>query len=206
VIIAVSVFASWCATYRRKWFYFMKPVPVVLLTAYLVFFIFKGNFEIVFLLLLAAMIFCLLGDIMLLFDKMFMIGIISFLLGHFAFLAAFIKKSIEVPILYPILIILISMILGSYITLKMGKESRKLYLLPVCFYILVITFMVISAINRDFCLKSSFSFLSAGALCFYISDGLLSYDRFVKKIPFSGILIHLFYYGAQLLIVTGMVL
>jgi uncharacterized membrane protein YhhN len=204
IYIPVSLVASWCSSFNRKWFYFIKPVPVTLLIIYMIVFILTGKIELVYLMLAMSLIFCLAGDVLLLFDKLFMIGVASFLFGHITYSVAFFKNGFELPVFFPICIITAGIAMGIYISQKMDKETRKKILIPVWIYIIAISTMLVLAINRDYVVRSSFSLLSVGAVSFFLSDAILSYNRFVRPFKLAGLLIHVTYYGGQILIVAGM--
>jgi alkenylglycerophosphocholine hydrolase len=152
---------------------------------------------------MAGLLFCLAGDIILFFEKYFLLGVIAFLIGHIFYIITFFKM--EIHITYPILVVIfvISLIMSVFIILKMDDAVRKTMMVPIIIYVLAISIMVIYALNYDISGKKIFSYLSAGAVLFYISDSIISIDRFVSQFKMSSFLVHLFYYSGQFLILAG---
>ncbi|MFD1216974.1 lysoplasmalogenase [Microbulbifer celer] len=74
-------------------------------------------------------------------------------------------------------------------------------MLPVALYIAAISAMALSAAAH----KGASSLLFAGALAFMASDALIAINRFLGPVPLAGTWIMLTYYGAQALLVTGLI-
>ena len=71
--------------------------------------------------------------------------------------------------------------------------------LPVIAYLLVITFMGLSANT------STIKGVTLGAAVFILSDSIIVIDRFVMAVPASGWLIMISYYVAQFLLVGAVI-
>ncbi len=171
--------------------------------------------------LLAAQIFGLLGDIFLLFPgKWFVWGLGSFMIGHFFYLGLlsallFVGRKEELMGGFPWGVALIGFVLWvSYLFVFTRVLSSYIYKsrsdLPfwvsVVFYGAILSFFVVFAV---FCIAAlpEFSFvqlsLPVGATLFFISDNLLAYDRFVKKIRNGRLLVIVTYHLGQLNLAVG---
>ncbi len=147
---------------------------------------------------LAGLLFSLLGDVALIFpEKWFTAGLIAFLTAHAFYILAFkpgpghqVSATVFLPfVLYGLLM---------FFLLAPGLGKMKL---PVLVYIATITIMAGFAAGRFVDLGGTRPLLAfAGAVLFLISDSVLAYDRFAKKIRPAQILILGTYFPAQLLI------
>ncbi|MBW2219183.1 MAG: lysoplasmalogenase [Deltaproteobacteria bacterium] len=152
--------------------------------------------------LLIGLILCLGGDVLLIFPqkKAFLLGLVTFLLGHVFYVIAFFKVSqISSPALIVTLLILIFSI-GVFFRLRAHLGSM---LVPVILYIVVITSMVIGAgsVLFDSMLPCNGRYIVfAGALLFYFSDLFVARNRFVEKAFFNRLLGLPLYYSGQFLL------
>lgn len=171
--------------------------------------------------LLAAQIFGLLGDIFLLFPgKWFVWGLGAFMVGHLFYLgllsalllagrkdgllgsfpwgAALIGIVLWVSYLF-----VFTRVLSSYIY---KSRSDLPFWVSVVFYGAILSFFVVFAV---FCIAAlpEFSFvqlsLPVGATLFFISDNLLAYDRFVKKIRNGRLWVIVTYHLGQFNLAVG---
>jgi uncharacterized membrane protein YhhN len=153
-----------------------------------------------FLPILLGLIFCLGGDVFLIFPKTFLAGLISFLTGHIFYVWAFF--SIAATSTWTWVFLGITIIAGVivFLWLKTNLGSMKV---PVLFYILVISLMVVGGgtVMGDTGINGKGRLLVfAGALLFYISDLFVARNRFLKK-EFVNRLFGLpLYYSGQFLI------
>ncbi|MEO6167033.1 MAG: lysoplasmalogenase [Chitinophagales bacterium] len=163
-------------------------------------------------LVLAALFFSWVGDILLLFQQQdanfFLAGLISFLAAHVCYLLAFRKTSLnhqqkllkEKP--WMILLFLAYGIIFFFLI----RNGLGDLLIPVMSYMVVILLMGIAALNRFRRVEyQSFLWVFTGALCFMVSDSLLAINKFAHPIPMAGFFIMLTYIAAQYLIVKGSV-
>ena len=134
-------------------------------------------------LIVAGLLFCLGGDIFLMFpDKYFTIGLVSFLIGHLIYSAAFINSG-GFHLAWGWLIPLAIYGFIFYRTLSPGLGPMRR---PVIIYILAILIMAWQAGGRWSAAPGSGTLLAAiGALLFVLSDSLLAYDRFRR--PFGAV-------------------
>lgn len=160
-------------------------------------------------LLLAALVFCWIGDVVLLFadrDALFFIsGLVSFLIGHVFYILLFLKMKENNgrfkgwnPVV--LLVILAYLIIFYY---RMNPHLGSM-LVPVMIYAVIISSMLYCAwLVYSASPQSSHIFILMGALTFVISDSVLAVNKFYTPLPLSGFLIMVTYISAQGAIVYG---
>ena len=141
------------------------------------------------------------GDVALMLrtSRLFLAGLVLFLLAHVVYAVAFTLPNGFQPqdLVTGAVLLALAAIVFAYLRPGLGGMQG-----PVLFYILVISFMVNRAISTFF--GAAFSTTQAwlvtlGAILFWISDLLLAVNRF--RHPFKAEPVSLFfYYGGQLLI------
>ena len=153
-------------------------------------------------LILMGLIFCLGGDVFLALprEKMFLCGLVSFLLGHLFYVAAFFYMA-GINQWTVIGLAISSMASGGvFLWLRPYLDSMKI---PVIFYILVITAMVLGAWSVVAAGELSLygrMLVFSGALSFYVSDVFVARQRFLKT-EFLNRLIGLsLYYSGQFML------
>lgn len=186
--------------------WFLKPVliPFLILGVY-----FSGSFP-TKKLLLVALSFSWIGDIILLFadrDELFFIaGLIAFLISHIVYILLFNKQLkyknrknkavfwIGVTAIIMYLIIMVSILLPHLGDLTM----------PVFVYALVISTMLLFAFKGFLTWEEPGNwFVLIGAIAFVSSDSILAFNKFYAPIVMSSFLIMVTYLIAQFLIVVG---
>jgi uncharacterized membrane protein YhhN len=152
--------------------------------------------------LLAGLIFCLIGDICLALpqDKAFRVGLVAFLVGHVLYIFGFSSLSQIDDWISPWLFITFCMSALVFLWLRPHLKSM---LIPVLFYILIITVMVSGAWGVFW--KSSFPisgrvFILLGSLCFYVSDVFVARNKFIKEEYRNRLLGLPLYYTGQFLL------
>lgn len=181
----------------RRLFYLFKPLTVVLI-------ILVGAFAetpvpaTYKIFILAGLVCSLAGDVSLMFpDKLFAAGLVSFLAAHVFYILAF-KPGPGRPVSAGILLPFMIFGLLMFRTLAPSLGGLKL---PVLVYIAAITVMAWLAASRFIYAGGTRPlFAFAGAVLFLVSDSVLAYDRFAKKIGPAQIIILGTYFPAQLLI------
>ena len=152
--------------------------------------------------LLVGFMFCLVGDVCLALPqkKMFLFGLVSFLLGHISYIFGFFSAAEiglwtwagSLPVLF------ISGWVYTWLRPHLGPME-----MPVLVYVVIITVMISGAwtVLGDINLaRSGRIMIFVGASCFYFSDVLVARDRFVRK-GFLNRLIGLpLYYMGQFLL------
>ena len=136
------------------------------------------------------------GDLFLLFEWGFLLGLGSFLLAHVFYIISF-KKKVQHQIwkFWPIILSLYASILLVFLFPYL-KEMK----IPVFIYAVVISVMMYNA------LKTHNRNLMIGALFFLISDTLLSFYMFFQPLIMLNLLVMTTYILAQWFLVRGMLL
>jgi uncharacterized membrane protein YhhN len=152
--------------------------------------------------LLVGLLFCFIGDVCLAFahEKVFLLGLVSFLLGHLFYILGFFHASEigEWTWLGSIIVIPISG--GIYLWLRPHLGSMNV---PVFAYVVVITVMVSGAwtiLGDSRLALSGRTMLFAGAMGFYVSDLFVARDRFMKKAFINRLIGLPMYYAGQFLL------
>ena len=208
-IALIIAIVNWIAVARnwRSVEYLTKPAVMVALLAWLGQCSgFRGHL-IWFALGLA---FSLAGDVFLMLPReRFMAGLVSFLLGHLAYLVGF---NPELPPINLPALILATIVAGTALqiyrriaaSLKSGGNEHLR--VPVLIYSIVISLMLLSAlltlVRSDWQPVHALT-VSSGALLFFLSDTLLAWNKFVSPIPNGRLLVMITYHGGQLLITLG---
>lgn len=185
---------------------FMKPVLILLLIAavYL-----SASFTSKKLLLI-ALLFSWIGDIILLFadrgELYFIFGLVAFLISHVVYIFLFNKQlkpkkdrnraiywsGVTAIIAY--LMIFLSILLPS-----LGELT-----IPVFVYALVISTMLLFALKGFLIWQKPASwYVLLGAIVFVSSDSILAFDKFYSPIMYNSFFIMVTYILAQYLIVVG---
>jgi uncharacterized membrane protein YhhN len=141
------------------------------------------------------------GDVALMLrtERMFLIGLVLFLLAHVVYAVALTAPNGFHPedLISAAVLLVLAVAVFAYLRPGLGSMQG-----PVLFYILVICFMVNRAVSAFF--GSAFSpvqawLLTVGACLFWLSDLMLAINRFRR--PFKAEPTSLFfYYAGQLLI------
>lgn len=144
--------------------------------------------------ILTGMIFSTIGDVFLINDKKFFVhGLISFLLGHLCYIAAFYSSPNFPSVIFYLIYV------AFFLTI-LWKKLDKLKV-PVIVYAVTLALMSWFALSRYFEFNDSktlFAFL--GSISFVASDSLLAYNKFKKSFPLAHLLILSTYFLAQWLI------
>jgi uncharacterized membrane protein YhhN len=147
--------------------------------------------------ILLGMLFCFGGDIALMYEskKAFLTGLVLFLIGHIVYAVVMVIYNgfIFKGYLSVVVVVLISLPIFAY--LYSGLGSLKI---PVIFYMVVISFMLNSAILT---FESSYFntpqawLLAIGAALFYLSDVALAINKFKKPFALNRLSLYLYYSG-----------
>lgn len=140
-----------------------------------------------------ALIWCCIGDVLLLDKAYFLFGLIAFLIGHLILIWSFIQKNGFLTYKVPALILLIYGASMYGFLLPYLGEMR----IPVSVYILVIMAMAWQGISAY--LKAStkeHKCILIGVMLFMLSDSILAIDLFYKSFYTSGIWVLASYWTA----------
>ncbi len=143
---------------------------------------------------LTALFFCLLGDIALIWESAFLLGLGFFLIAHLLFIRAFIAR-FKIRFHWIALVIASTM---AIVTLYfIWPNVSGILQIAILGYVLVIG--VMSSLSMSIALNKRSRTrlqLGLGGLLFMISDALLGINAFVSPIPFASILVLTTYWGA----------
>ncbi len=128
--------------------------------------------------ILAAMVFCWLGDLLLVSTdnrSLFLAGLVSFLLGHVGYIAAFAVRGISIPALLVAALVLLVFAWRVFAWLNPALDSKMRR--PVLLYVLTISAMMAMAV-ATFSAQGGMVVL-IGGLLFLVSDLTVARNRFV---------------------------
>jgi uncharacterized membrane protein YhhN len=153
---------------------------------------------------ITAMIFALLGDAFLMFtsDAFFIIGLGCFLIMQLLYATVFYAdrtESVQKLIRNSLIMLLAAGTILFFLWSDLGSMK-----LPVLFYTVAISLMVITACSRHNAIADRNTVI-AGVILFIISDSLLATGKFIGAFAFQHYLVMLTYMAAQYLIVTGII-
>lgn len=141
----------------------------------------------------------LIGDVLLFYDQ-FLAGAAAFLLGHLAYLVAFLLTPLSVPWLVAGAVavgVLIGTIAGPVVT---GARERSATVGRV-----VVVYLIVIGAVLVFGVGTANPWVVAGVVLFTVSDALLAYGRFVAPAPGGRVAVHVTYHVAQALLVASLV-
>lgn len=182
----------------------VKPLLMPSLAAYFLYSVRPKN-KLAFLIII-ALLFSWIGDVMLMFQEVnpvyFMVGLVSFLLAHIAYIFVFNKSSQNFkPKIFTYSTGFLLVLFGVLMLLLMWTGLGDLKI-PVTVYTSVIMTMGISALFRK---ADGASLVLIGAILFISSDSLLALNKFYQGFDAADFWIMLTYILAQYFIVTGMI-
>jgi len=187
---------------KQKNRYMTKPLLMPLIMALYMLYSHSINYAI-----LGALFFCFLGDVFLLIskgnDNFFKLGLVSFLKGHVLYIYALMPPIAPISlwcISYIVPYIILFMIL--YDKLRSNFGAMKI---PVVAYLVVILFMSFTSLIRMSYVGVGYQFWFPfiGSIVFIVSDFILAYSMFVRRIKDDGLWVMFTYIVAQIFIVGG---
>ena len=210
--VFIMAIINWVAVERKwKWVeYIAKPGTMILLLIWV-----ASNAG-----LGGAMLWFVIGGVLSLFGDVFLMlpgnffipGLVSFLLAHIAYLVGF---NVNGPLfnwqsaIFLVGIATTSFWLYSRLAGAMKAKKQAEFQLPVLIYVVVISLMVFSALMtgwRDNWQRLPAALVSAGAVLFYASDGMLAWDRFIQPLSHARLRVMVTYHLSQLGILGGALL
>lgn len=149
----------------------------------------------------AALLACAVGDLCLLSrksERLLLLGIVAFAVGHALYIAAFLPLApgLGEPIaggssLYPLAIL--AAILAFTVSLTLTRSVAGTLRVPAMMYAAIISLMLGAAI------LTRHPTIIIGALLFASSDYIVGRDRFITQAQWHPVIITPFYFGAQAL-------
>ncbi len=153
-----------------------------------------------------ALLFSLLGDVLLIFEKFnalfFMLGLISFLVAHIFYIICFNRLRLAMHINMRWWIIPAVMVYYCSLIFILFPYLGEMKM-PVIVYGAVISSMLLVALHLLFSDAVFLKLITLGAVLFVVSDSLLAFNKFYGAFKFAGVLIMLTYGLAQYFITTG---
>jgi uncharacterized membrane protein YhhN len=160
-----------------------------------------------------GIILSLAGDIALMIslDRLFLAGLLAFLLAHLAYLIGF---NIPIPevsvwgIFLAIMVGLGGMRIIRRILAALAVNGQDRMRIPIIIYGIVISLMLLSAMLKltDLSWKANAAALvSVGAFMFYISDIILAWNKFISPIKHGRIFNIGAYHLGQIALIAGLI-
>jgi uncharacterized membrane protein YhhN len=210
----IPVFAvlDWVAVARqdKRLEYFAKPATT---TALLAWFVASAGLQGQALWFALGFLFSLGGDVFLMLPKdRFILGLVSFLIGHVCYLIGFNPSLPPANLPMTILGVLVGIVaVRAYRGIAAGllRSGKQRLRLPVLVYSLALSLMLLSALStlvRPEWQASAALLASSGALFFYVSDIILAWDKFVHPVRRARLLTMITYHLGQALIAIGVIL
>jgi len=179
-----------------------KPVPMTLAIVFVVVrAISAGGFGKLDALLVGALVFSLLGDVLLMLPGDYFIpGLAAFLVAHVFYLTLF-RQGQGWFANRTALMVVFGIAAAMYAALFPRLPDAALQA-AVAAYVTVIALMVSQALGRATSLGTpSARWVAAGACIFMASDALIAIDRFLNPLPLASFWILVTYFAAQMLMV-----
>ena len=182
----------------------VKPLLMPSLAAYF-FFSVRQKSKLAFLVII-ALLFSWIGDVMLMFVELksiyFILGLVAFLLAHITYILIFNKSSQDFkPKIFTYSTGFLLALYGILLILLMWPGLGDL-MIPVIIYTAIIMTMGITALFRK---AGGASLVLIGAMLFIASDSLLALNKFYQAFATAGFWVMLTYILAQYFIVIGMI-
>lgn len=152
--------------------------------------------------LVVGLLFSLAGDVCLLFpkDRFFLAGLVSFLLGHLAYVVG-LAQDLRSPLWLVVgagVVLLGNATVGHRLRRAVKTGPDRAMAAPVTAYMSVISAMVVAAFGY------AAAATVAGALLFYASDATLAWNRFVQRRRWGGLTVIVTYHLGQAGLVVGL--
>lgn len=139
-----------------------------------------------------ALVLCLAGDVLLLPVERFVPGLAAFLAAHVAFTAGFVAGGL--PHVkwagFALMVLPIPAALVGLRVIRGAERTSPALAKPVALYLGAISLMVVLSIAH------ANPWGVAGAALFFVSDGLLGWNKFVARLPWAPVAIMATYHGA----------
>jgi uncharacterized membrane protein YhhN len=194
--------ADWwaVATDRRRVEYVLKPATMVVLIAAALA-IDDPVTDTARTLMVLGLLCSLAGDVFLmLHERFFLGGLVSFLLGHLCYVAALVQfdRSAGWAAVGLVVVLVAGGLVGARVVRGSADTDRRLPG-PVALYLAVISTMVVAAF------ATTVVAAVAGALLFFASDGILGWNRFVQPVPHGRLAVMTTYHLGQVGLVLALV-
>ena len=180
-------------------FYILKPLTTLLILLFALFHGHQSEKDILKV-TVYGLLFCLLGDILLLKDSFFAFGLVAFLIAHILFIISFVKIDGFKNYFKPFILLIASA--GAFYAFL--YPSLEVLAIPVLIYVLCITLMAWQGIGLYIWKKKKpFLYILLGAILFMISDSIIALNKFVYAFDLSKLIILSTYWTAIFFIVKA---
>lgn len=208
--VLIPAVADWVAVARgdRRLERIFKPATIVALMVVAAV-TWEGAYDGRFAATMAALAFSLAGDVFLMQDRDLLLpGLGSFLVAHLFYIAAF-----GGPVLSPysvFLVVSLIMFTGAlFLIVRQGlrRGGREKLIAPVAVYSVVISIMVLTALTgpgANGWTRGAVTWAAVGALLFYVSDGLIGVQRFVREMRRGPLAIIVTYHLGQIALIYAL--
>jgi uncharacterized membrane protein YhhN len=188
---------------RRAWYPYTKGLPNVFLIVVLAVMarLPFGELPPLYIAVALGLALGLGGDLFLLHKKLFLPGLVSFLLGHLAYIWGLWPEVWKLSLFWYSLYIF-GLIFFVWLGRHLYRNKQAHFILAVLLYIAVITTMVVVAAAWR-ATPPGYSIFLWGAWAFLLSDCLLAIHYFVRPFAADQVLILTSYYSAQALFAYG---
>ena len=148
-----------------------------------------------------GLVLSLAGDVFLLFEKYFIPGLVSFLLGHIAYVVALqtADQNLGWALLGLALVVVSIAVVARRFVVKLASGEGRELVGAVIAYVIVISSMVISAFGT-----ASLTAI-VGATLFYASDAPLAWNKFLGRLRYGSIAVMVTYHLGQAGLVAWLV-
>ncbi|MDF0714965.1 lysoplasmalogenase [Muricauda sp. 334s03] len=187
VLIAISAVLAMTMEFfgHRTVYMVFKPLTTILVIS-LLFIIPQKQHTKFKSIMISALLFCLMGDILLLFSAYFVFGLAAFLVAHILFVIGFIQlKGFNGS--WAAFIILYGIGTALFFWLRPGLGQ---FMIPVAAYVVVICFMAWQGIGLFLKEKrTEFLWIAIAVLLFMFSDTMIAISKFKSDFDYSSIII-----------------
>jgi uncharacterized membrane protein YhhN len=205
VVAVVDWVGSWRGWHAIRWV--TKPGTLILLIAW---FTQVGGWRGELLWFGLGLVFSLLGDIFLHMPaRFFMPGVGAFLMAHVFYIIGFWQEPFRYTwqLIIPVILVGAAFwLLNRRIRAGLRAHNEMSMLVPVMVYAGVLSLMWLTAmttIARPAWTGIPAALASVGAGLFFLSDSLLAYNRFVRPLPESDLMVMISYHIGQILIAAS---
>jgi len=212
--LAVAIL-DWIAVAKgwKKIEYLAKPLTMVALFLLLALVGRLSSLPLVF--FGVGILFSLAGDVFLMFsDRWFILGLVSFLLAHVAYIIGF---NIPLPVVSLTWALVVALVLAFSaarllrgIVAGLAAKGQGKLIVPVIVYGVVITLMLLSAMltlfRADWPSAAAAGLVSIGAMLFFFSDAILAWNKFVAPIKNGRLVNMMTYHLGQIALIVGVLI
>lgn len=176
----------------------------------LIFYIYRyaaGHITLPRLLLVGALIFSWIGDLLLMGDgdRYFIGGLGAFLFAQISY-AVILYRSVNHRPKLSIVFLIPLLIYGVVLLLFILPNAGEMGIAIVVYAAAILSMVYMALLRTGLTSKGSYYYALAGALLFIVSDSLIAFDKFYFPIEMKGVWIMSTYITAQLLLVRGILL